>query len=234
MGKPVERTCTEVLDGKGEARDAESQTLAAFRDCGAYVLLGSPGAGKTVSFKQEATEGGYCDIRDFTSLNKNRWDHVERLFIDGLDEMRVTAPDPHTPLDAIRGRLDALGRPRFRLSCREADWFGAPDRKRLESVSPDGAVRVLRLDPLSEGNVRDILNDEGVEEIDQFVDEARARGLGTLLSNPQTLKLLAVAVEGGNWPGGTGKDPPRRTRVLLVEDDPGQNPGRVSEACVHG
>ena len=200
MDKPVERTCTEVLDGKGEARGAESRPLAAFRDCGAYVLLGSPGAGKTVSFKQAATEGAYCDVRDFISLSAGRWNQVRTLFIDGLDEMRASASDGRTPLDAIRGRLDALERPRFRLSCREADWFGAPDQSRLESVSPDGTVKVLRLDPLSEDNIRYILDGEGVEEIAHFLDEARDRGLGTLLSNPQTLKLLAAAVDAGKWP----------------------------------
>lgn len=200
MAKPVERTCTEVLDGKGEAGGAESRPLAAFRDCGAYVLLGSPGVGKTVSFKQAAADGAYCDVRDFTSLSAKRWDHVDTLFIDGLDEMRVTAPDPRTPLDTIRGKLDTLKQKRFRLSCREADWFGAPDRRRLESVSPDGAVKVLRLDPLSEENISNILYGEGVEDIDLFVGEARDRGLGTLLSNPQTLKLLVAAVADGNWP----------------------------------
>ncbi len=200
MDKPVERTCTEVLDGNGEVRGAESRPLAAFRDCGAYVLLGAPGAGKTESFEQEAEAGGYCDVRDFIDLNAKRWDQANTLFIDGLDEMRVTAPDRRTPLTEIRGKLDALGQPRFRLSCREADWFGAPDRTRLESVSPDGAVKVLRLDPLSETNIRDILDCEGVEDIDHFVNEARGRGLGTLLSNPHTLKLLAAAVAAGKWP----------------------------------
>lgn len=199
MGKYVERTCTEVID-KREGRGAESWPLAAFRDCSAYVLLGAPGAGKTVSFKQEAANGIYCDVRDFTTFSAQRWDHGKTLFIDGLDEMRAAATDGHTPLDAIRTKLDELGRPTFRLSCREADWFGSPDRSRLESVSPDGVVRVLRLDPLSEDNIRDILSREGVEEIDRFVDEAGDRGLAALLSNPQTLELLAAAVGGGHWP----------------------------------
>ena len=199
MGKYVERTCTEVID-KGEGRGTESRPLATFRDCSAYVLLGAPGTGKTVSFKQEAVNGIYCDVRDFTTFGAERWDHGKTLFIDGLDEMRAAATDGQTPLDAIRRNLDALGRPTFRLSCREADWFGSPDRRRLESVSPDGAVKVLRLDPLSEDNIRDILNREGVDEIDRFVDEARERGLGALLSNPQTLKLLVDAVAGGDWP----------------------------------
>ena len=217
MDKYVGRTCTEVIDGKGEVGGVESRPLAAFRDCDAYVLLGSPGAGKTVSFKQEAEEGGYCDVRDFTNLNAKRWVQANTLFIDGLDEMRVTAPDPRTPLDAIRGKLDALGRPRFRLSCREADWFGAPDRRRLESVSPDGAVKVLRLDPLSEDNIRYILDKEGIEEIGQFLDEAKERGLGTLLSNPQTLKLLVAAVDADNWPGTRKETFEAACRTLIHE-----------------
>ena len=199
MDKYVERTCTEVID-KADGRGAESRPLAAFRRCNAYVLLGAPGAGKTASFKHEAAEGEYCDVRDFIAFSAARWDHVETLFIDGLDEMRAAVTDGRTPLDAIRERLEALGRPPFRLSCREADWFGSPDRRRLESVSPDGVVKVLRLDPLSEDDIREILNREGVDEIDRFVDEARERGLGALLSNPQSLKLLVDAVAGGDWP----------------------------------
>ena len=63
------------------------------------------------------------------------------------------------PSDQIRGRLDALGKPRFRLSCREADWLGANDRRRLESMSPDSKVTVLRLNPLTDSDIADILND---------------------------------------------------------------------------
>ena len=200
MSKFVDRTYTEVTEETDGASQAQSKPLSAFRDCGAYVLLGAPGAGKTASFKHEADENIYCDARDFVALDRDRWSNVETLFIDGLDEMRAGSTDGRTPLDAIRGRLDRLCRPRFRLSCREADWFGAADRTRLESVSPDGAVKVLRLDPLSEDNIREILRHQGVKDVKGFIDEARDRGLGALLSNPQTLKLLATAVVDGNWP----------------------------------
>ena len=200
MSSFVERTCTEVEDGTDGTREAESRPLAEFRDCSAYVLLGAPGAGKTEAFKHEAENEASCDARDFLTLDHKRWAGARTLFIDGLDEVRAGTVDGRSPLNAMRGRLDKLGRPRFRLSCREADWFHAADRRRLESVSPDGTVKILRLDPLSDENIRDILDDEGVEDIDGFIDEARDRGLGALLSNPQTLKLLAAAVAGGNWP----------------------------------
>ena len=200
MGRFVERTCTEVEDGTDGTREGESRPLAEFRGCSAYVLLGAPGSGKTDAFDHEAEKPASCDARDFIRLDQERWTGIPTLFIDGLDEVRAGTIDGQSPLDAIRGRLDKLGRPRFRLSCREADWFCTADRKRLESVSPDGAVKVLRLDPLSEDNIRDILDDEGVKDVDAFIDEARDRGLEALLSNPQTLKLLAAAVADGIWP----------------------------------
>ena len=217
MGRFVERTCTVVEDGTDGTREAESRPLAEFRGCSAYVLLGAPGAGKTEAFEHEAEKPAFCDARDFLTLDHERWSGMPTLFIDGLDEVRAGTVDGRSQLDAIRGRLDRLGRPRFRLSCREADWFRAADRKRLESVSPNGTVKVLRLDPLSEDNIRDILADEGVQDIDRFIDEARDRGLGALLSNPQTLKLLAAAVADGNWPATRTGTFEAACRVLIRE-----------------
>ena len=56
-----------------------------------------------------------------------------------------------------------------------------------------------------------------MEEIGQFVDEARDRGLGTLLSNPQTLKLLVAAVDAGNWPGTRTETFEAACRTLIHE-----------------
>ena len=143
----------------------------AFRSVPAYVLLGDPGAGKTTAFEVECEALGdsACPIsaRDFLALDMDR--HPEwrdkTLFIDGLDEVRAGTDDVRTPFDAIRNRLDALGRPRFRLSCREADWLGANDRDNLASVTPDGAVTVLRLDPLTNADITTILDAQpGVDE----------------------------------------------------------------------
>ena len=212
MDKPVkyvERTCTEVPDNAGDAGQTEDRTesrpLSHYRDHGAYVLLGAPGAGKTVAFKHEAGERGFCDARDFKELGHERWSNVTTLFIDGLDEVRAGTTDGRTPLGAIRQKLDQLGRPRFRLSCREADWFGAADWKRLDSVSPDGVVKVLRLDPLADEDIRTILDTyPQVDDAYEFVAEARDRGLDSLLRNPKSLDMLVQAVSAqhdGAWPG---------------------------------
>ena len=197
---------SKVLAGGGSGGLSEdSRTLADFRRSDAYVLLGAPGSGKTTLFEVEGGRADchYVTARDFLTFkveDRPEWRGVT-LFIDGLDEKRAGSTDGRTPLDELRIRLDALGRPRFRLSCREADWFGLNDRTHLETVSRDGTLKVLRLDPLSDEDVRALVNlRPDVDDADAFVDEARVRGIDYLLTNPQNLTMLAEAVAGGAWP----------------------------------
>ena len=202
----VSRTCIEISAGDANQRqDKEARPLEAFRDTPAYVLLGDPGAGKTTALEVEAQGEQACLIpaRDFLTFEPQ--DHPEwrgkTLFIDGLDEVRAGSSDARTPFDAIRQHLDALGKPRFRLSCREADWLGANDRKHLESVSPDAKVTVLRLNPLTDSDIAQLLKTHpDVNDAEAFIAEANERGMDGLLANPQSLDLLARAVVGGDWP----------------------------------
>ena len=200
----VERTCT-VVRGPDEEdrRQNEPRPLESFRDEEAYVLLGPPGAGKTKALEREAKEEGVEPItaRDFQELDPEPELENATLYIDGLDETRAGAANGRTPFDAIRRKLQRLGRPRFRLSCREADWFGANDRDRLKAVSPDGEVSVLRLDPMSEEGVLENLDRNlGVDDPKAFVAKARKRGVDGLLGNPQSLKMLVAAVDDEEWP----------------------------------
>lgn len=204
----VERTCTEITFGGDAPASAGPSPLAAFRPVPAYVLLGDPGAGKTTEFRRECRGLGdaaaYVKARDFISLDLDS--HPEwkdrTLFIDGLDEMRAGAADARIPLDEIRNRLDRLGRPSFRISCREADWLGPNDRQSLQAVSPDSTIRVLLLDELSEKATRELLAEVvGIDNASAFEHEARRRGLGAMLRNPQSLLLLTKAVAPGcAWP----------------------------------
>ena len=200
----VPRTCTELADRK------ESKPLADLRRESAYVLLGDPGSGKTTAFQTECTELGATALlvtaRDFITFDPK--DHPEwqgkTLFIDGLDEVRAGQSDVRTRFDLIRGRLDALGRPSFRLSCRSADWLGANDRTKLDAVSSNGRVTVLHLDPLSQSDVSQILDaHRDICDSKAFIRVARERGVDGLLTNPQTLELLVRLVAGGgSWPEG--------------------------------
>ena len=207
----VHRTCTEIPSWERERLEPEerqSRPLEEFRDTPAYVLVGDPGAGKTTAFEMECKALGddACPVtaRDFLTFDLEHYPEWRGkiLFIDGLDEVRAGASDVRTPFDEVRRKLDALGRPRFRVSCREADWLGENDRKHLESVSRDSSVSVLRLDPLTDSDIARILDARGdIPDAGAFVKAAKERRVEGLLPNPQTLEMLADVVGGGGgWP----------------------------------
>ncbi len=217
---PVPRTCTEIGEDGNDADGNERTALAfeKFRDVEAYVLLGAPGAGKTTTFKQEAACSDACHVtaRDFITFDDRPEWHGKMLFIDGLDEMRAGSSDGRTTLDKIRNKLDQLGRPRFRLSCREADWFGANDRNNLKDVSPKKRITVLHLDPLTDENIREILNNT-IDDPESFINEARRRGLEALLENPQSLWMLTKAFSKRQWPETRAKTFEMACKTLLRE-----------------
>lgn len=184
----------------------ESKTLAEWRSLDAYVLLGDPGAGKSWSFDDECAACGGISVHprdiiaDIASTNVGN----KTVFIDALDEVRAGASDGRVPFDAIRAWLNKAGRPRFRLSCREADWLGQTDERALERVAPGEAVAVLHLMPLSHDDVLAVLRHRSTEvpDSDTFWNNAEKFGLIELFGNPLLLDLTikAVAAGGGIWP----------------------------------
>ena len=205
----IDRTCTEVQRSEDALdRQSTARPVADYRDVPAYVLLGDPGAGKTTCFRQECERvcdaAAFVSARDFVTLDvgsRPEW-QGRTLFIDGLDEVRAGSRDGRTALDRVRARLDRLGKPRFRLSCREADWLGRNDLKRLEAVAPEGEIKALRLDPLTPDDARRIAAaDVRVDDAERFLQEAEERGFPALVANPQSLNTLIQAVGGGErWP----------------------------------
>ena len=209
-----------VVDEDEPPRDGDRQApLTDYADTSAYVLIAEPGAGKTTAFKTEAAKQGavHVTVRNFLRFDKPEWRDTT-LFLDGLDESRARPGDRRTPLDGIVKKLDGLGCQPFRLSCRWSFWLAANDKNGLREVSPDGTVTVVRLDPLSKRNIKDILvKNHGVEDADAFVAAARERGVDGLLSNPQNLELLAKSVARGKWPNSRKETFEQACRMLVHE-----------------
>ncbi|MBI4292346.1 MAG: hypothetical protein HY661_12790 [Betaproteobacteria bacterium] len=185
-------------------RPRESHPLARWRGIGAYVLLAEPGAGKTEAFKREArkTGGEYTSARDFITLRSRSFKPDAPIFIDGLDEIRAGSESHRAPLDNVRRRLDELGRPKFRLSCREADWRSAVDNESLTAVASKGELAVLHLEELDDADIVAILRSLGVEDPEGFLVESERHRIRSLLGNPLLLGLIvnAVAKREGRWP----------------------------------
>ena len=210
MREIIPRTCTAVVERSERAPGEDvNLTFQDLRNRPAYVLLGDPGMGKTTAFEGEAKALGdkslFISARDFlaSDLNVNPDWRERTLFIDGLDEIRVGAYDARLPFDEIRRRLDQLGKPFFRLSCRVADWLGTNDRDKLTMVAPNGAEpEVVLLNPLTYPDIKDILGTAAsVDDPDSFMEAAKKFGVLDLLTNPQTLELMVKAVaKDGSWP----------------------------------
>jgi len=202
--------------------DDENPTylLPELRDQAAWVLLGEPGAGKSAVFEMEAKEtAGVCvSIAKFLSDEPDPDWQGKTLFLDGLDETRASGGDSSILLK-VRAHLKKLGKPKFRIACRAADWFGSTDSQAVSDISPDGRLGVFVLEPLRPAEIHEILRlNHGIADPEDFVNKASDRGIDGLLSNPQTLRLLAEAIHDGQWPK-TREETYRLAYRKLAEED---------------
>ena len=226
MNFTAHRTCTIVGENQSEKPSkAASIPLGEFASSNAYVLIGEPGAGTTTAFETEADARGgvYLSVRDFLTFDDKPGWRDTTLYLDGLDEVRAGAVDGQSLLDQVLTKLDRLERPPFRLSCRWADWLGVYDRNCLGQVS-GGTLTVLQLDPLSEKNIKRILEENhGIANPEGFIADARERGVRGLLTNPQNLDFLAKAVSAGSWPESRLETFEAACRMLVAEPNIGHS-----------
>jgi hypothetical protein len=179
------------------------QPITTYNALHAWVLIGDPGAGKTDAFKllSQAEGGQYISARDFVELEQIPNQHSP-VFIDGLDEISAGNAIGFTALGQIRAKLQKLGTPKFRISCREADWRGSTDSAALQSLVNEQDFAELHLAPLSRQESEALITHwqaPSATSAADFTAEAEKHNLDGLLDNPQTLRMLVEATANG-WP----------------------------------
>ena len=171
-----------------------------------YILLGDAGMGKSTLFRAECEALGeaaiYESVQDFLDLYDNTSPHDligKTLFLDGLDEAR--SPGDQSVTSNLRRLLAKLNRPRFRLSCREAEWFGQTDQQAFARLLPAGEqLHIAHLQPFSRDDVAEYLRQHDINA-EVFIEHADHHRLSELLYNPQTLKMLVDAIaDKQGWP----------------------------------
>ena len=200
-----------ALERSATARRADgslsmAEPIGHYSDVRAWVLMADPGAGKTDVFEtlSHAERGTYRRARDFVELElPPNW--TAPLFIDGLDEMTAGNAAGSTALGQIRTKLQKLGTPKFRISCREADWRGSTDSAALQLLVAQGSFLELHLTSLTRAQSTNLIEhwqQSDLATATAFIREAEDHDLEGLLDNPQTLRMLfkAVFTNANKWP----------------------------------
>lgn len=207
-GTPEDRIAIEWR-ARVRAKDeslSQPELLTQFKDVQAWVLIADPGSGKSDAFQTLAkAEGGhYITARNFAELGvPTQWS--QPVFIDGLDEITGGNATGLTPLGRIRAKLQELRTPRFRLSCREADWRGNTDGDALRYLVGEDNFLELHLAPLDTAQIQTLVmhwQQSSEANAKSFIQEAKDHDLEGLLDNPQTLRMLvkALGTADKSWP----------------------------------
>ena len=205
----IQRTVSEI-GRDGLVADRQNVSISTYRTTPAWVLLGDAGSGKTRQFEYEVEQcnargecARYITARDFVVLEGYPSQYKNTtIFIDALDEVRATMHESQWCFDLIRRYLYRLGKPKFRIACRDADWLGEIDHDHLTAVSADSKLVILRLDGLQSAQIQTYLrNHENTSDISAFIGKARNRRIEGLLANPQCLDMLAqLPTRPRKWP----------------------------------
>jgi len=214
----LNRSVKKIYPISDNSKDSENLTFADILDVPNIVLLGEPGAGKSHLFNHGSQhENGNCiTARNFTIYADEPYTN-KPVYIDALDEKRSRSEQPDSIGEIIR-RIKQINPSKVRLSCRVADWLGETD---LELFKPyfeaNGGYCVVVLEALTGAEIDQILTGKNIDNPSEFREQAYNKGVSSLLTNPQTLIMLADSVKNGQWPKTKKELYENATELLLTE-----------------
>jgi hypothetical protein len=129
----------------------------------------------------------------------------------------VSAQREGDAVDMVLRRLDELGRPRFILSCRVADWRSGTALQGIADFYDRTPVE-LHLTPLTRDDaVAFLAATLGAATAAEAINHLEGSGLTGLWSNPQTLELIETVARQGRLPQSKGDLFAEATKLLRAE-----------------
>lgn len=214
----LNRSIKKIYPIDGNVKNNEGLTFADILEIPNIVLLGEPGAGKSHLFTHASKHenGNYIAARSFI-FNADEFYINKPVYIDALDEKRSRSEQPDSIGEIIK-HIKQIKPSKVRLSCRAADWLGETD---LELFKPyfeaNGGYCVVVLKALTEEKIDRILTGKNIDNPREFREQAYNKGVSSLLTNPQTLIMLADSVKNGQWPKTKKELYENATELLLTE-----------------
>ena len=161
---------------------------------GVIVVLAEPGAGKSRLLGSIANHLGVTSQRASIFKSKSSVQSVNNLILDALDEV---AKLDRSGIDLVLVKAQETGARKVILATRSSEWAEAQTVFLSECFSTEPMI--VRLQALDEDAQKELFrNYVPGEDFAEFKNQVEAFALGSLLGNPQFLKLFADAyVEGG-------------------------------------
>ena len=192
-----------------EYKSIGATTLADHQSDRVVVLLGEPGIGKTHELRREAARRrglghdaeiielgsmlSATDLRDAIDEAVSGWSDREHappaLILDGFDEPSFTL---HQLSNALRRALESVPMcTQIVVASRRSLWSDAIERS-MPSWAP--APVKLALAPLTESQARSAVATD-LPDVDAFMGQVFASGVGWLAAHPITLRFLLRAAQ---------------------------------------
>ena len=216
-GYVAPRTCT-VVDETETRPDRGKQSLTNYADTAAYVLIAGARCWQaTPSRVRPPGRGQNTSPCARSSRSTRRSGAAKRCSWTVSTNRGLGLSTDGRPLTRFELKLSGLDRPRFRAVLPLGRLACGQRQDRLREISPDATVTVVRLDPLSKANIKDILaKNHGVDDPDGFMAAARRAESTGFCTTPKIWSCLR-SQSPGEWPNTRQETFEQACRILVRE-----------------